>query len=210
MGEELDAHRKERQAQHPKLTLTQMYNTLEKLRAGEGIEGRDKQVYEDGLVGLLKDIHDRIDSAVAEAYGWPEGLSENDILMNLPQSRARRRRGSRPCPLASPRLPEPRGSRSRGQAGQARDRRRRQVGQGPLAQIAPRPDRRRPRGAGGSRRGRCRNRRPHLPARPRQVRRAFAGNARGSGYGRDDRRGPLCHLTAASSSSPKACLTWPA
>ena len=60
-----------------------MYNTLEKLRAGEGIEGRDKQVYEDGLVGLLKDIHDRIDSAVAEAYGWPEGLSENDILMNL-------------------------------------------------------------------------------------------------------------------------------
>jgi len=83
MGEELDAHRKERQAQHPKLTLTQMYNTLEKLRAGEGIEGRDKQVYEDGLVGLLKDIHDRIDSAVAEAYGWPEGLSENDILMNL-------------------------------------------------------------------------------------------------------------------------------
>jgi hypothetical protein len=83
LGEELDTHRKERQAQHPKLTLTQMYNTLEKLRAGEGIEGKDKQVYEDGLVGLLKDIHDRIDAAVAEAYGWPADLSENDILMNL-------------------------------------------------------------------------------------------------------------------------------
>lgn len=83
LGEELDAHRKERQAQHPKLTLTQMYNVLEKLRAGEGIEGKDKQVYEDGLVGLLKDIHDRIDTAVAEAYGWPADLSENDILMNL-------------------------------------------------------------------------------------------------------------------------------
>ncbi|OWU68949.1 RNA-binding protein [Roseovarius sp. 22II1-1F6A] len=83
LGEELDAHRKERQAQHPKLTLTQMYNTLEKLRAGEGIAGKDKQVYEDGLVGLLKDIHDRIDTAVAEAYGWPKSLSENDILKNL-------------------------------------------------------------------------------------------------------------------------------
>ncbi|WP_370318229.1 class I SAM-dependent DNA methyltransferase [Salipiger sp. IMCC34102] len=83
LGEELDAHRKERQARHPKLTLTQMYNTLEKLRAGEGIEGKDRQVYEDGLIGLLKDIHDRIDAAVAAAYGWPEGLSENDILMNL-------------------------------------------------------------------------------------------------------------------------------
>ncbi|PZX18415.1 type II restriction/modification system DNA methylase subunit YeeA [Palleronia aestuarii] len=83
LGEELDAHRKERQAQHPKLTLTQMYNTLEKLRAGEVIEGKDKQVYEDGLIGLLKDIHDRIDAAVAEAYGWPADLSENDLLMNL-------------------------------------------------------------------------------------------------------------------------------
>jgi len=83
LGEELDAHRRERQAQHPKLTLTQMYNALEKLRAGEVIEGKDKEVYEDGLIGLLKDIHDRIDAAVAQAYGWAAELSENDILMNL-------------------------------------------------------------------------------------------------------------------------------
>ncbi|SDJ55485.1 Type II restriction/modification system, DNA methylase subunit YeeA [Salipiger marinus] len=83
LGEELDAHRKERQVRHPKLTLTQMYNTLEKLRAGQMIEGKDKLVYDDGLIGLLKDIHDRIDAAVAEAYGWPAALSENDILMNL-------------------------------------------------------------------------------------------------------------------------------
>jgi len=33
VAEELDAHRKARQAEHPKLTLTQMYNVLEKLRA---------------------------------------------------------------------------------------------------------------------------------------------------------------------------------
>ncbi len=83
LGEELDAHRKERQARHPRLTLTQMYNVLEKLRAGEVIEGKDKQVYDEGLIGLLKDIHDRIDAAVAEAYGWPADLSENDILTNL-------------------------------------------------------------------------------------------------------------------------------
>lgn len=83
LGEELDAHRKEQQRQHPKLTLTQMYNVLEKLRAGEALEGKEKQVYKEGLIGLLKDIHDRIDAAVAEAYGWPADLSENDILMNL-------------------------------------------------------------------------------------------------------------------------------
>lgn len=83
LGEELNAHRKERQAQHPKLTLTQMYNTLEKLRAGEAIEGKDREIYKEGLIGLLKDIHERIDAAVAEAYGWPVDLSENDTLMNL-------------------------------------------------------------------------------------------------------------------------------
>ncbi|MGR3593057.1 MAG: class I SAM-dependent DNA methyltransferase [Limimaricola soesokkakensis] len=83
LGEELDAHRKEQQARHPKLTLTKMYNTLEKLRTGEVIEGKDRQVYEDGLVGMLKDIHGRIDAAVADAYGWAADLSENDILMNL-------------------------------------------------------------------------------------------------------------------------------
>ncbi|GGE25329.1 hypothetical protein GCM10011360_12150 [Primorskyibacter flagellatus] len=83
LGEELDAHRKERQKAHPKLTLTQMYNTLEKLRAGEVLEGKDKQVYDDGLIGLLRDIHDRIDAAVAEAYGWPADLPEDEILLRL-------------------------------------------------------------------------------------------------------------------------------
>ncbi|MGH1578739.1 class I SAM-dependent DNA methyltransferase [Planktotalea sp.] len=83
LGEELDAHRKERQKQHPKLTLTQMYNVLEKLRAGEVIEGKDKDIYTDGLIGILRDIHDRIDAAVADAYGWPVDLSEDDILHRL-------------------------------------------------------------------------------------------------------------------------------
>ena len=35
IAEELDAFRKQRQAAHPKLTLTQMYNVLEKLKAQE-------------------------------------------------------------------------------------------------------------------------------------------------------------------------------
>src|SRR5262249_51906956 len=35
LGEELDAHRKDRQAAHASLTITGMYNVLEMLRAGE-------------------------------------------------------------------------------------------------------------------------------------------------------------------------------
>ena len=83
LGEQLDAHRKRQQERHPKLTLTQMYNVLEKLRAGEAIEGKDKEIYDQGLIGILKDIHDRIDAAVAEAYGWPVDLSDEEILERL-------------------------------------------------------------------------------------------------------------------------------
>lgn len=83
LGEELDAHRKRQQEAHPKLTLTQMYNVLEKLRAGEPIEGKDKEIYDQGLIGILKDIHDQIDVAVAEAYGWPVDLTDEEILFRL-------------------------------------------------------------------------------------------------------------------------------
>lgn len=83
LGEQLDAHRKAQQAAHPKLTLTAMYNVLEKLRAGERIEGKDREIYDQGLVGILRDLHDQIDTAVAEAYGWPATLSDDEILHKL-------------------------------------------------------------------------------------------------------------------------------
>jgi hypothetical protein len=83
LGENLDAHRKRQQAAHPKLTLTQMYNVLEKLRAGDTVEGKDKEIYDQGLIGILRDLHDQIDVVVAEAYGWPVDLSDEDILLRL-------------------------------------------------------------------------------------------------------------------------------
>ena len=83
LGEDLDAHRKARQAEHPRLTLTGMYNVLEKLRAGDRIEGRDREVYDQGLIGILRDLHDQIDAAVAAAYGWPATLTDDEILQNL-------------------------------------------------------------------------------------------------------------------------------
>ncbi len=83
LGEDLDAHRKRQQAQHPKLTLTAMYNCLEKLRAGDRIEGKDKETYDQGLIGILRDLHDQIDASVAEAYGWSATLTDDEILHNL-------------------------------------------------------------------------------------------------------------------------------
>ena len=83
LGEEIDTHRKRQQAAHSKLTLTQMYNVLEKLRAGEAVEGKDREIYDQGLIGILKDLHDQIDSAVAAAYGWPADINDEDILFRL-------------------------------------------------------------------------------------------------------------------------------
>jgi len=72
LGERLDAHRKARQAEHPDLTLTGMYNVLEKLRKEEPLNDKDKDIHDKGLVTLLKQIHDDIDQAVYQAYGWTD------------------------------------------------------------------------------------------------------------------------------------------
>ncbi|MAT70921.1 MAG: hypothetical protein CMJ58_15510 [Planctomycetaceae bacterium] len=83
LGEQLDAHRKRQQSAHPGLTMTGMYNVLEKLRAGESLSAKEKTIHEQGLVSVLRQIHDDLDAAVADAYGWPADLSDEEILERL-------------------------------------------------------------------------------------------------------------------------------
>ncbi len=133
-GEELDAFRKARQAEHPRLTLTQMYNVRERIRAieravpsplagdgqgggkdaGGGIRGlppspalpreggeggaarspateevvpplspAEEKIKEEGLILILNELHDRIDRLTRRAYGWPEDISDAEILARL-------------------------------------------------------------------------------------------------------------------------------
>ena len=82
-AEELDAFRKARQAEHPGLTLTGMYNVLEKLRAGTPRDPKDEAIREDGLVLILRELHDKLDGLVAEAYGWPADLADAAALERL-------------------------------------------------------------------------------------------------------------------------------
>jgi len=77
LGEQLDAHRKRQQAAHLELTMTGMYNVLEKLRKEEPLTDKDRVIHEQGLVSVLKQIHDDIDMAVLEAYGWMDLTSGN-------------------------------------------------------------------------------------------------------------------------------------
>ncbi len=112
IAEELDAHRKARQIEHPRLTMTQMYNVLEKLtvrvgysrprqaldetRYGSAPLGMpvpdvqphewtedEERIKQEGLVLILKELHDKLDGEVFNAYGWPATLSDEEILERL-------------------------------------------------------------------------------------------------------------------------------
>jgi hypothetical protein len=86
IAEELDAHRKHVLAEHPKLTLTGLYNILEKLRAGvkpDDLDEADRRIFDNGFVLIMKELHDRLDVAVAKAYGWPADLSDDEVLGKL-------------------------------------------------------------------------------------------------------------------------------
>jgi hypothetical protein len=81
VSEKLDAHRKKQQQEYPKLKITDMYNVLEKLRAEEPLSDKEKQVHEQGLVSILKELHDDLDRAVFDAYDWSD---LGDKLVGLP------------------------------------------------------------------------------------------------------------------------------
>jgi len=90
LGEQLDAHRKRQQEAHPNLTLTEMYNALEDLRSGQPLTPVGQVLHERGLVSVLRELHDDLDHAVADAYGWPADLATEDILFRLVELNAAR------------------------------------------------------------------------------------------------------------------------
>jgi len=91
VAERLDAHRKRQQALAPWLTLTQMYNVLEKLKSGEELTAEERTAYDAGLVGVLGELHEELDAAVFAAYGWPVRLTNEEILGNVAALNEQRR-----------------------------------------------------------------------------------------------------------------------
>jgi len=87
LGTRLDQFRKDRQAEHPDLTMTKMYNVLERLRALENgydvpaLHPVERVIHQTGLISILKEIHDDIDRAVLTAYGWEDLV---DFLVGRP------------------------------------------------------------------------------------------------------------------------------
>ena len=90
LAEQIDAHRKRQQVAHPGLTLTGMYNVLEALKAGRELTAKEKTIHTQGLVGVLKELHDELDAAVLQAYGLEAGLSNDALLSHLVSLNAQR------------------------------------------------------------------------------------------------------------------------
>ena len=90
-AETLDAHRKARMAVHPHLTLTGLYNALEVLRAGRVLEPAERDTMEAGQIATLRHLHDTLDAAVADAYGWPVDLPAVEIVARVVALNAERR-----------------------------------------------------------------------------------------------------------------------
>lgn len=93
LAEELDALRKRVLAAHPHLTLTGLYNVLERVKAGivpDALTPDERRTFNDGLILVLKELHEKLDVAVADAYGWPADASDDAILANLVALNAQR------------------------------------------------------------------------------------------------------------------------
>ena len=156
---------------------------LEKLRAGEAIAGKNKEVYEQGFVAILKQLHDEIDAAVADAYGWPVDLPEEDLLFRLVALNAERaeeeRRGLirwlRPD-YQNPegKQPEARETTDALALADAPEK----IGKPAWPAYPARSDRRRQRGPTGAGRGIPGTGRPALQTGPRQDRRTAPRNPR--------------------------------
>ena len=95
IAEEIDGHRKRVLAEHPHLTLTGLYNVLERLKSGvaaAALDPAEREILDDGLVLILLEQHERLDHAVAAAYGWPVDLADDAILARLVALNQERRR----------------------------------------------------------------------------------------------------------------------
>ena len=68
---------------HERVTFTGMYNVVEKLRSGEPLSPKERATHEIAACGVLRDLHDELDAAVAEAYGWTWPMEKEEILERL-------------------------------------------------------------------------------------------------------------------------------
>jgi hypothetical protein len=91
LAEELDALRRNVVEDHDDLTPTRIYNLIDMVRRDANLSPVEEDQRRRGHVDIIAELHDRIDVAVADAYGWPVDLSAEEIVARLVALNAERR-----------------------------------------------------------------------------------------------------------------------
>lgn len=79
----MDAHRNAALARDERVTMTGMYNVVEKLRSGTALTKKEQEIHTLAACGVLKDLHDELDALVSQSYGWEWPLPRDIILERL-------------------------------------------------------------------------------------------------------------------------------
>lgn len=83
LAEELDATRKAALAEVAGLTMTEIYNLRDKLRSSTVLSVPDQDRARAARAGIVDRLHQQLDAAVADAYGWPQDLPPSEIVARL-------------------------------------------------------------------------------------------------------------------------------
>ena len=192
LGAELDELRRQVLAEHDFLTMTKLYNVWEKLKSGTVLNESERAIHGAGCVGVIHELHNQIDAAVAEAYGWPADLPDEEILSRLVALNRGARAEEEKRGIIRWLRPDYQAARAKVRAGRGANRsrsgtagsrrtgtaeRRRRAGRDAAADAA------RHRQAGGGKR--------HRPALPRRRPRLAPGRARSEIAGRGWGRSPV-------------------
>lgn len=79
----IDAHRKSALQRDAELTMTGIYNVIQKIRAKVALSVKERRIHDSGACGVLLDLHDKLDAQVAQAYGWPWPMTRDEIIERL-------------------------------------------------------------------------------------------------------------------------------
>jgi hypothetical protein len=96
LAEELDRIRKLVLLEHKDLTLTILYNVLEKFNKGDKLTTGEDDIKARGQVLIIRDLHEQIDAHVFRTYGWAQSLTDEQIIaqfvrLNLQRSEEEKR-----------------------------------------------------------------------------------------------------------------------
>lgn len=83
VAKKIDDHRDGATGREQGVTITRMYNIIEKLRSGEDLSDREREIHHSAGCGVLRDLHDELNELVTQAYGWDWPLTDQEILERL-------------------------------------------------------------------------------------------------------------------------------